>query len=79
MNEFLKGISTSELINLAAQAERGNFEASEALIRHEIERRNKLAGFALSNGVYDADDGTPDSPDHPGDDRWWPNIELGRD
>lgn len=82
MSELLPNVSDSELIRMAAQAEQGHLEGSEALIRQELYRRQqeRLASFALSNGVYDANDGTPGPVEH--EDSVWPfnhDIQVSED
>ena len=75
MSELLPNVSDSELIRMAAQAEQGHLEGSEALIRGELYRRqqSRLAAFALSNGVYDCSQDLEDGhlfKEHPEDDKW---------
>lgn len=67
--EQLRNVSEAELINLAARAEKGHLEASEALIREELYRR-QLARQALSIGVYDASEDEYATANHPEDDKW---------
>ena len=67
--EHLRNVSEVELISLAAQAESGHLEASEALIREELWRR-QLARQAFSSGVYDASGDEYPTVDHPEDNKW---------
>lgn len=67
--EQLRNVSEAELINLAASAEKGHLEASEALIREELYRR-QLARQALSSGCYDASGDEYPTVEHPKDDQW---------
>lgn len=75
MNGFMESIPTQKLFDMMKQAEDGHLEASEALIRSELNRR--LSQVALdATGAYDASQDAYTTTEHPEDERW---IVRGRE
>lgn len=66
MSEFLRTVPTEKLEEVLCEAERDNLQDVISLVSPELARRS----FALSNGVYDAIDGTTGSYEHEEDERW---------
>ena len=66
MSEFLRYVPTETLENILKDANKEHLGEAQSLIRLELARRS----FALSNGVYDAQDGTHGATEHHEDEQW---------
>ena len=73
MSELIRTLPDSQLNEILAEAKDNHLDDVEELINHELSRR-LLAFTALSYGVYDADDETPNSVEHPQDNLWNTDI-----
>lgn len=71
MTGFMENIPTNKLEDIYTDAMTDGLEAAANLALSELTRRREaLASFALSNGVYDASQDEYEVTEHPNDSIW---------